>query len=95
MRGARGDQLSLACPEGLPESLRVWTIRRILHENLYFHPNKIAVVQELQKQDFVRRSAFEEATLGKINEDPRIYVLTLGISPFYLNGFVNKRNLRY
>lgn len=37
-------------------------------------PDKIAIVQKLEKQDFARWLAFGESRLDKINEKLKIYV---------------------
>lgn len=70
------------------------SIRRILHD-LNFHLYKIAVVQELLLQDFVRRSAFCRTMLQMMEEDPDIVILTSDEAHFHLNGSVNKQNCRY
>lgn len=73
------------------------TVRRILHEDLNFHPYKILCVQELQPTDYGIRLAFCETILEKIesNEIALDSILMTDEAHFYLNGDVNKQNYRY
>lgn len=71
------------------------SVRRILHDDLSFHPYKIATVQELQAFDFERRLNFAQTMLRMIDEDPGIIVLSSDEAHFHLNGCVNKQNFRY
>ena len=71
------------------------TVRRILHQNLNFHPYKLMLVQELNQQDFGRRTTFAETMLQMFEEDPELVILTSDEAHFHLNGSVNKQNFRY
>lgn len=70
------------------------SVRRILH-GLNFHPYKIAIVQELKPQDFVRRRRFADIMREMLEEEPGIVILTSDEAHFHLNGSVNKQNCRY
>jgi len=71
------------------------TVRRILHQDLNFHPYKLMLVQELNQQDFGRRTTFAETMLQMFEEDPELVILTSDEAHFHLNGSVNKQNSRY
>jgi len=43
------------------------TVRRILHQDLDFHPFKLLIVQELNQQDFGRRITFAETMLQMLD----------------------------
>ena len=79
------------------QALRVsdTTVRRILHQDLNFHPYKLMFVQELKQQDFARRKTFAETMLQMFEEDPELVILTSDKAHFHLNGSVNKQNLHY
>lgn len=66
--------------------------RRILHEELKFHPYKLAVVQELNPRDFVARENASEALIGLPNDT---IVFFSDEAHFHLSGYVNKQNMRY
>ena len=69
-------------------------IRRILHQNLNFHPYKLMLVQELNQQDF-GRTTFAETMLQMFEEDSELVILTSDEAHFHLNGSANKQNFRY
>jgi len=71
------------------------TVRRILHQDLNFHPYKLMLVQELNQQDFGRRTTFAETMLQMFEEDPELVILKSDEAHFHLNGSVNKQNFRY
>ena len=71
------------------------TVRRILHQDLNFHPYKLMLVQELNQQDFGRRTTFAETTLQMFEEDAELVILTSDEAHFHLNRSVNKQNFRY
>ena len=71
------------------------TVRRILHQDLNFHPYKLMLVQKLNQQDFGRRTTFAETMLQMFEEDPELVILTSDEAHFHLNGSVNKQNFRY
>lgn len=71
------------------------TVRRILHTDLHFHPYKIAVVQQLNEQDFPQRLQFCRQMLTIFEENENLIFLMSDEAHFHLNGFVNKQNCRY
>jgi len=71
------------------------TVRRILHQDLNFHPYKLMLVQELNRQDFGRRTTLAETMLQMFEEDPKLVILTSDVAHFRFNGSVNKQNFRY
>jgi len=71
------------------------TVWRILHQDLNFHPYKLMLVQELNQQDFGRRTTFAETMMQMFEEDPKLVILTSDEVHFPLNGSVNKQNFRY
>jgi len=71
------------------------TVRQILHQDLNFHPYKLMLVQELNQQDFGRRTTFAETMLQMFEGDPELVILTSDEENFHLNGSVNKQNFRY
>ena len=68
------------------------TVRRILHQDLNFHPYKLLIVEELNQQDFGRRITFAETMLQMFEEDPELVIVTSDEAHFHLNGNVNKQN---
>jgi len=68
------------------------TVRRILHQDLNFHPYKLMLVQELNQQDFGRRTTFAETMWQMFDEDPELVILTSDEAHFHLNRSVNKQN---
>jgi len=71
------------------------SVRRILHQDLNFHPYKLMLVQELNQQDFGRRTTFAVTMLQMFEEDPEIVILTSDKVYSHLNGSVNKQNFHY
>jgi hypothetical protein len=49
-----------------------WSVRRMLHLDLHFHPYKMMVVQELYRRDLVNRLAFAENLLEIVADDTAI-----------------------
>lgn len=68
------------------------SVRRILHDELKFHPYKLAVVQELIPRDFVARENACEALLAM---PQGALVFFSDEAHFHLTGTVNKQNMRY
>lgn len=69
------------------------TVRRILHQDLNFHPYKMAVTQALNETDFnARRNACE--ALGE-NLPHDTLVFFSDEAHFHISGCVNKQNMRY
>lgn len=69
------------------------TVRRILHEELNFHPYKMVVVQELTQRDWQQRMQACETLIGDLPHDAR--VLFSDEAHFHNSGAVNKQNMRY
>ena len=53
------------------------------------------LVQELNQQDFSRRTTFAETMLQMFEEDPELVILKSDEAHFRLNGSVKKQNFRY
>jgi len=53
------------------------------------------LVQELNQQDFGRRTTFAETMLQMFEEDTEFMILTSDEVHFHLTGSVNKQNFRY
>lgn len=69
------------------------TVRRILHDDLQFHPYKLAVVQELTERDFVARQYACELLLDNLPQDAVVFFSDE--AHFHISGCVNKQNMRY
>lgn len=71
------------------------SLRRIIKRELHFHPYKLAIVQQLQPNDYRQRSSFalEMLSLFEVNED--MVLLMSDEAHFHLNGYVNRQNCRY
>ena len=69
------------------------TVRRILHNELQFHPYKLTVVHELTDRDFVARQTACEALLETLHHDAVTFFSDE--AHFHLFGCVNKQNIRY
>ncbi|KFM83566.1 hypothetical protein X975_18569, partial [Stegodyphus mimosarum] len=69
------------------------SVRRILHEELHFHPYKLAVVQKFNLRDFLSRKNAYEAVLDNMPHDTLVFFSDE--AHFHLSGFVNKQNMRY
>ena len=84
-RSARKHALALGISEP--------TVRKILHEDLGFHPFKIAIAQELLPRDYENRRYCCNQMLAKIAEDD--VLITTDEAHFYLSGAINKQNYRH
>lgn len=73
------------------------SVRRILKNDLHYHPYKIQVVQVLNPNDFNTRIRFCQAMLTVIDGNgERVQNLWMSDeAPFHLCGYVNKQNFRY
>ena len=70
--------------------------RRILQNDLNFHPYKIAIVQELSDCDMANRRISSEQLREMLNDDGVINtVLMIEKAHLHLSGYVNKQNYRY
>ena len=70
------------------------TVRRILHEDLNFHPYKMVMVQARNDQDTVNRKTLCEVPLNALDNDLN-HVLMMDEANFHLCGNVNSQNCRY
>jgi len=73
------------------------SVRRILHNDLHYHPYKIQIVQALNTCDYGARVGFCQEMLDLISEDEDL-VKNIWMSDeahFHVSGFVNKQNFRY
>ena len=69
------------------------TVRRILHNDLHFHPYKIAMVQQVLPRDYAVRVTFCEQMIDMMEDET--VILMSDEAHFHLDGFVNKQNFRY
>lgn len=69
------------------------SVRRILHDDLHYHPYKLAIVQELSERNFNSRRNACEALLENVPEDAIVFYSDE--AHFHVNGYVNKQNMRY
>jgi len=73
------------------------SVRKILVEDLNFHPYKLIITQELKETDYRQRLIFAQTMLQKL-EDREIVLNNLLMSDeahFELSSNVNKQNYRY
>lgn len=73
------------------------SVRRILKNDLHYHPYKIQVVQALNPNDLNTRIRFCQAMLAVIDGNgERVHNLWMSDEAhFHLSGYVNKQNFRY
>lgn len=78
---------------GIPQT----TLWRILRKDLGLHPYKIKLTQELKPLDHLKRRTFSDWALEKLRHDPDFHrkIIFSDEAHFWLNGFVNKQNMRY
>lgn len=69
------------------------SVRRILHDDLHFHPYKLVIGQELSERDFNSRRNGCEAFLESVPDDAIVFFSDE--AHFHLSGCVNKQNMRY
>jgi len=69
------------------------SLRRILHEDLSFHPYKLMLVQELHATDYDNRKNLCQQILMRI--PPTSTFFCSDEAHFHLSGTVNKQNFRY
>jgi len=68
------------------------TVRRILNEDLNFHPYKMVMVQAINYQDIVNRKTLCEVLLNALDNDNLNTVLMTNEANFHLRGNVNPQN---
>ncbi|GFY51998.1 putative DD41D transposase [Trichonephila inaurata madagascariensis] len=73
------------------------TLWRILRKDLTLHPYKIRLTHELKPMDHSKRRTFSDWALEKMREDDQFHrkIIFSNEAHFWLNGFVNKQNMRY
>lgn len=73
------------------------TLWRILRKDLGLHPYKIKLTQELKPLDHMKRRTFSDWALEMFaeNNDFHRKIIFSDEAHFWLNGFVNKQNMRY
>lgn len=73
------------------------SVRRILKNDLHYHPYKMQIVQALQPNDYNHRIRFCQAMLNVIGTNgERVHNLWMSDEAhFHLSGYVNKQNFRY
>ena len=84
-RSARKHALALGISEP--------SLRKILHNDLGFHPYKVAVAQELLPRDYENRRYCCYQMLETIAEED--VLITTDEAHFYLSGAINKQNYRH
>lgn len=67
------------------------TVRQISHENLQFCSCKLAIVQELSKNDCPRRPKFAQEMLALHEQKENLMMVMSDEAHFYLNGDVSKQ----
>lgn len=71
------------------------SLRRILQQDIKFHPYKMCIVQKLEIRDYAQREDFAVRMQVILEENQNAVILTSDEAHFHLNGVVNKQNLRY
>jgi len=66
-----------------------------MHLDLYCHPYKIQIVQELSDHDITSRRTFCEQFVPLVNKHPYVirYFIMSDEAHFELSGYVNKQNV--
>ena len=72
-------------------------MRRILHNDLHYHPYKLQIVEALNTRDYGARVRSGQEMLDLTGEDEDLVnnVWMSDEAHFHLSGFVNKQNFRY
>ncbi|XP_050530953.1 uncharacterized protein LOC126899769 [Daktulosphaira vitifoliae] len=75
----------------------VTSLWRILRKDLGLHPYKIKLTQELKPLDHQKRRMFVNWAEQQLENDPDFHrkIIFSDEAHFWLNGFVNKQNMRY
>ena len=73
------------------------TLWRIMRKDLGLHAFKIKLAQELKPLDHLIRQNFSNWALAKLEENEEFHrkIIFSDEAHFWLNGFVNKQNIRY
>ncbi len=77
--------------------ISVTSLWRILRKDLGLHPYKIKLTQELKQLDHFKRRTFVNWAQQQLENDADFHskIIFSDESHFWLNGFVNKQNMRY
>ena len=77
--------------------ISVTSLWRILRNDLGLHPYKIKLTQELKPLDHQKRRMFVNWAEQQLENDSDFYrkIIFSDEAHFWLNGFVNKQNMRY
>ncbi|KAK9881380.1 hypothetical protein WA026_016271 [Henosepilachna vigintioctopunctata] len=77
--------------------LSVTSLWRILRKDLGLHPYKIKLTQELKPFDHLKRRRFVNWAQEQFENDADFHrkIIFSDEAHFWLNGFVNKQNMRY
>ena len=70
------------------------SVRRILHEDLHFHPYKVVISQQLKPTDHEQRLNFARQMKTIFEANDNLTLLISDEAHFHLNGMVNKQNFR-
>lgn len=78
-------------------SISVTSLWRILRKDLGLHPYKIKLTHELKPLDHLKRRRFVNWAEEQLENDPDFHrkIIFSDEAHFWLNGFVNKQNMRY
>ena len=73
------------------------TLRRIMRKDLGLHAFKIKLTQKLKPLDHLKRRNFSNWVLPKLEENEEFHrkIIFSDEAHFWLNGFINKQNMRY
>ena len=73
------------------------TVLWSMQKDLGLHAFKIKLTQELTPLDHLKRRNFSNWALSKIEENEEFHrkIISSDEAHFWLNGFVNKQNMRY
>ena len=68
-----------------------------MRKDLGLHAFKIKLTQELKPLDHLKRQNFSNWALAKLEENEEFHrkIIFSDEAHFWLNGFVNKQNMRY
>jgi hypothetical protein len=70
------------------------SVRRILYIDLGFHPYKMAMVQQLNHRNYVKRLNFAREMEAILDQNNNIILFMTDEAYFHLNGMVNQQNCR-
>ena len=71
------------------------TVRRILRNDLSFHPYKIQVCQELLPGNYQQRVNFSQLMIELMGNNDEMILFMSDEAHFHLSAFVKKQNCRY